>query len=90
MQERPIITYADVTRMPGKPGHDGTMYRAANFKYLGLTNTNYRYLTKDGKLLHKRAIWTRSKRDGKTEQEQAEVENLIKWYEWPKKVFIYE
>jgi len=90
MKERPIITYADVTRMPGKPGHDGTMYRAANFKYLGLTNTNYRYLTKDGKLLHKRAIWTRSKRDGKTEQEQAEVENLIKWYEWPKKVFIYE
>jgi len=90
IKERPIITYADITRMPGKLGHDGTMYKAANFKYLGLTNTNYRYLTKDGRLLHKRAIWTRSKKNGKTEQEQAEMENLIKWYEWPKRVYIYE
>jgi len=89
IEERPIITYADITRYPGKLSHSGTMYKAANFKYLRMTETNYRYLNANGRLLHKRAIWQRAKKNNVTESTQAKSENLTKFPEWPKNVFIY-
>ena len=90
IKERPIITYADITRMPGKPGHDGTLYKACNFKLVGCTNKNYRYLKEDGTTLHKRAVWGRAKKNGVTEKTQALKEKLAVWYEWPKLIYIYD
>jgi len=90
IKERPIVTYADITRYPGKLSHDGGIYKAANFRYTGLTHENYRYLTIDGRLLHKRAVWQRAQKNGLSEDQEAKQEFLTKWYEWPKKVYLYE
>jgi transposase len=90
VKERPIVTYADITRYPGKPGHDGTLYKAANFKWVGKTNLNYRYLKPDGTFLHKRSVWTRAKKNGTEERSQADKEGLYRYYEWPKYIYLYE
>jgi len=89
VSNRPIISYADITRYPGKISHDGTLYKACNFEYIGLTESSYRYLTPDRKLLHKRGVWKKAKRNGITEKRQAYIDGLIKVLEWPKKIFIY-
>jgi len=87
--ERPIVTYADITRHPGFMPHNGGLYRACNFKEVGVTGTNYRYLRPDGTLLHKRAVWGRAKKNGVIERTQARNEDLVRFPEWPKRVFVY-
>jgi predicted transcriptional regulator len=89
VKERPIITYADITRHPGKPSHNGTLYKSCNFTCIGITGTNYRYITTEGDTVHKKAVWVRAKKCDSNEKEQAEKEELIKFYEWPKSIYIY-
>lgn len=52
-----IVSYADPLH-----GHDGTIYKASNFKYIGLSNsdTGYKDL-KTGKVYHSRALRTKYK-----------------------------
>lgn len=88
IKERPIVSYADITRYPGKLSHDGTMYKAANFKLVGVTDTNYRYLTPDHQLIHKKAVWNRAKKNGVSEKSQARNEGLVKFPEWPKRIYV--
>ena len=52
-----IVSYADPNH-----GHTGTIYRAANFKYLGLSGKDSGYRdTQTGKMYHSRALRTKYK-----------------------------
>lgn len=56
-----IVSYADP-----KYGHSGTIYKASNFKYLGLTKKDKGFLDPEtGKIYHSRALRTKYKDDFK-------------------------
>ena len=56
-----IVSYADP-----KYGHDGTIYKASNFKYVGMSGKDKGYLdTETGKTYHSRALRTKYKGDFK-------------------------
>jgi hypothetical protein len=53
-----IVSYADPTK-----GHEGTIYTASNFKFVGTGAKSYSYVDKEtGKIYHSRAL--NAKKDG--------------------------
>ena len=80
-----VISYADPTE-----GHQGTIYRAANFKEIGKTRPSYHYEDKEGGRVHKRQVWGRSRDGGLSEGLQAEFEGLRRVPEIGKKIFMFE
>lgn len=79
-----VVSFSDPTE-----GHQGTIYKATNFKFIGQTTPNYHYVTLEGKRIHKKQVWDRAKANNITEQEQAKQENLTKVLELPKNKFVY-
>ena len=59
-----LVSYADT-----QFGHVGIIYKATNWIYIGMTNPERRYLTKDGKLLTRRSL---GRKKGETERESRE------------------
>lgn len=49
-----LVTYADEAA-----GHDGTMYRACGWEYMGLTDAQPRWVDKDGRQISRRATRSR-------------------------------
>jgi very-short-patch-repair endonuclease len=47
-----VITFADETF-----GHDGTIYKASNWKYDGDVEPTYYYVDSDGNVYHKKTLW---------------------------------
>jgi hypothetical protein len=78
-----VISFADSTE-----GHEGTIYKATNWKHDGLTDKNYHY-ERGGERFHKRGIWERARRGGIKESEQSTLEGLSKVVEEPKHRFYY-
>lgn len=73
-----VLAFSD----PGV-GHQGTIYRAANFVYLGTTSPSYHYEAPDGRYVHKRVPWNRAKaadpgRHPVAETEMAEAMGLVR------------
>ena len=56
-----IISFSD----PGH-GHNGGIYKAANFTYLGTTNPEYHAIDKDGNIRHRRYYYRYARRNGVT------------------------
>lgn len=79
-----IISFADTTE-----GHQGTIYKASNWKFDGYTSKNYHY-EKDGTRIHKRQVWDRAKKNNQKESEQALLEGLTKVEELPKSRWTYK
>ena len=80
-----IITYADTTQ-----GHDGTIYRAANFKEIGRTSQSYYYVDEYNAKYHKKVIYNHAIRMKMTEAEYVEKTNLKRITEQPKIKFLYQ
>jgi hypothetical protein len=68
-----LITFADTTL-----GHDGTIYKAANWQYDGDTKPTYWYIDNNGHYYHKKSIWDQASRLKMTENAYAEKFRLIK------------
>ena len=79
-----IISYADSTE-----GHSGVIYRASNFKLIGMTKKSYHYL-KNGERVNKKQVWDRAKKNNISEKEQSRLEDLTKVEESPKFIYFYK
>lgn len=79
-----IITFADTT-----VGHTGGLYTASNWTYDGDTKSSYKYVDKNGTIIHKKTVYDQAIRNGYREREWAEHCQLVKVPEKPKKRFIY-
>lgn len=80
-----VISYASPSE-----GHQGTIYKAANFSLIGKTQKSYYYKKPDGSRGYKRATWRRAKENGVSESDQAALDGLIKVEEEPKLIFKYK
>jgi hypothetical protein len=79
-----VLTYADTTE-----GHDGGIYKAANFEFIGNTKVNYHYVDEKQKRIHKKTVWDKAKRRGEKELAFAEKNCLLVVKEEVKRKFMY-
>lgn len=61
-----ILTFADTTF-----GHNGTIYKAANFIFDGVVKPSYWYVNSANKIMHKKTLWDRASKHRMTETEYA-------------------
>jgi hypothetical protein len=80
-----VIAYADTT-----VGHDGTIYKAANFHLHHTVPADYWYIDKDNFAIHKRTLYGRAVKMGMKEAEFAEKFGYLKKYGGEKLCFIKE
>lgn len=80
-----VVAYSDPAF-----GHDGTLYKAANFEPAGFTSSRsaYHYL-RDGVYVHKRNVWDEAKAAGMKESEYVKLHGLQKVEDPPKPRFVY-
>jgi len=79
-----IISYCDTTF-----NHNGTVYKAANFKEDGEVPPDYWYVAKDGWVMHKRNAYRKAVQFGITEREYIERHGYSKVWGDKKLRFIY-
>jgi hypothetical protein len=83
MSCRLVIAYADTT-----VGHNGTIYRASNFKLHHIVPADYWYVDKRGYVMHKRTLYGHARSLKMTENEFAEAKGYQKKYGGEKLCFI--
>ena len=83
-----ITTYADIS--PVRKGeHSGSIYKATNFRYVGLTQPSYFYWSETSGCLHKKTVYNRAIKEGMNEKQYYTSIGLFKLPEWPKHKFEY-
>lgn len=80
-----IVSYADPS-----VDHDGTIYKAANFRFIGNSAKSYHYIDKDGKWINKKVVWDRAKQSNLSEKEYSENQSYEKISEEKKLIYFYE
>jgi very-short-patch-repair endonuclease len=80
-----LVTYADSSM-----GHEGTVYRALNFKYSHEVKPNYWYVDEYGNTIGKKRIYDKAVEIGLKESEYASFKKLVKKYGGSKQAFIYD
>lgn len=80
-----IVSYADPT-----VGHQGTIYKAANFRLIGKSTKSYHYVDLNGKWINKKTVWDQAKDAGQKEIDFAELKKLTKVTEEKKFIYFYE
>ncbi|MDP1712544.1 MAG: LAGLIDADG family homing endonuclease [Candidatus Nanopelagicaceae bacterium] len=78
-----LVSFADQTE-----GHEGTIYRAGNWKYDGKTGRSYHYEAADGIRIHKKSIYDQAVSLGLMESEFVKQRGLKKVKHLPKKRYI--
>jgi hypothetical protein len=68
-----IITFADTTY-----GHEGTIYKAANWTLIGQVKPDYWYVDEHGNRFHKKTIWDHASKMSQNEEEYANLYGLNK------------
>jgi hypothetical protein len=76
---RYIVSFSDPEH-----NHNGGVYKAANFKYLGKTNPEIHVIDKDGVKRHRRYPYRYAKRNNISIQEARKILNLEKIKTFPK------
>jgi len=79
-----IISFADSTY-----GHNGTIYKAANWGYVSNVKADYYYVNEEGFILHKKTLYNRAVKMKCTEKQYAETHNYMKCWGREKFKFIY-
>jgi len=80
-----IISFCDTTA-----GHNGTVYKASNFKLHHEVKPDYWYVDNDGYVMHKKTLYSKAVKMRMTELEYAEKYNFNKKYGGKKLCFIRE
>lgn len=78
-----LVSFSDYTY-----GHEGTVYRASNWKLDGSVASDYWYLHNKITIIHKKTIWNRANKLGISESEYANANNMIKVFGMPKNRYI--
>jgi hypothetical protein len=79
-----VVAYADTT-----VGHNGTIYKASNFKLHHTVPSDYWYVDKQGYVMHKRTLYGKAIKMKMTEAEFAESKGYIRKYGGEKLCFVY-
>ncbi len=80
-----IVAYADKT-----VGHDGAIYKAANFTLHHEVASDYWYTNQDGYVLHKKTLYNRARKQGLSEKAYAIEYGYVKVYGLPKLAFVLD
>lgn len=80
-----LVSFADP-----EAGHDGTVYKAANWTELGKTSRSFVYVDADGRKLHKKTVYNAAKSRRMKEAEYAAAMGLRRSYTLPKIKFVYD
>jgi len=80
---RMLVSFADTTQ-----GHIGTIYKAANWNYDGVTAPSYHYEDKNGGVIHKKTVYDRAGKEGMSERDYAIRTELRKVPELAKMRFL--
>ncbi|HEY8096127.1 MAG TPA: hypothetical protein VIE65_08535 [Methylobacter sp.] len=78
-----IVSFADPNA-----GHDGTIYKAANWSFIGVSSRSYEYISKNGERIHKKTVYNAAKSRGMKEREYAELNMYARKYSVPKLKFM--
>lgn len=78
-----LVTFADPHF-----GHEGVIYKAANWQIDGESRPGYYYQDSNGYIIHKKTLWDHAQKLRKTEKEYAIDNGYIKITSEPKKKFI--
>lgn len=81
---RIIVSYSDETYH-----HDGTVYKASNFRCDKQLDEDYFYVDHSGARFHKKTIWDSSKKMKMSERDYANKHNLQKIYGGKKKRWLF-
>lgn len=88
-QSRPDIDYL-ISFADPNAGHDGTIYKAANWNRAKLTNRkSYAYVNERKQIIHKKTVYNRAVSKGLTELEYVKACNYNKLQLPPKHKFFY-
>lgn len=84
-----LVSFADPAH-----GHDGTLYKASNWKFIGKTSPSYHYISpNDGKIIKKKSFYNHIKKhglnEGMSESRIAIIMGLVKVLTPPKLKFAY-
>lgn len=79
-----VVSFADPA-----VGHDGTLYRASNWKPVGLSTSSYYYVDESGKTINKKTLFDTARRHGMKEREYADKLRLSRVRTPPKMKFWY-
>lgn len=74
-----IVSFSDPMH-----GHSGGIYKASNFKHLGVTNAEYHVIDKDGVVRHRRYPYRYAERNGCSIQEARDILGLERFKTEPK------
>ncbi len=80
-----LVSFADTAQ-----GHEGTIYKASNFQFIGDTPNSYVYQKPDGTFLNKKTMFNQAKKLGLKEREYQILLNLKRIKLPHKKKFIYQ
>lgn len=80
-----LVSFADPSR-----GHDGTIYRASNWKAVGTTTRSYEYVDRNGLIHHKKTVYDAARSRDMLEREYAGLNGLIRRYTVRKIKFCYD
>jgi hypothetical protein len=81
-----LISFADPTE-----GHSGTIYKAANWKFVGKTASSYFYINnRDGWKMHKKTLYNQARAMHMTESEFAKRFEYDKIHTLPLRKYIYK
>lgn len=78
-----LVSFADQTQ-----GHEGTIYKAGNWRYDGETGRSYHYENDEGRVLHKKTVYDQAKKLGMKEREYMDQMSLRRIYHLPKKRYL--
>jgi len=81
---RRLVSFADSTF-----GHSGTIYKAANWEFLGTTKPSYHYISDTGVAVNKKRLYDIASKLRMTEREYAEKHGFVRSPESPKSKFGY-
>lgn len=81
-----VLAFSD----PGA-GHDGTLYKACNFREAGLSSavSGYHYINQEGVFIHKRVVWDQAKANHLKESEYAQNTGLLRVEDGSKRRFVF-
>ena len=80
-----LVTFADETY-----GHIGTIYKATNWVYDGLSEKSYWYVSDDGKTFHKKTVYNHARKMGMRESDYCQKHGLSRIWGKQKRRFFYK
>lgn len=80
-----LVSFADPSH-----GHQGTIYKASNWKMVKITTRSYEYIDANGKSHHKKTVYNQARQLGLKELEYSQSRGLVRSYTLRKIKYVYK